>query len=801
MISTWLCVGGFVKAADLCSGKPEVLPAALHDAVVKAEKTASTGHYKKAFDDLALYLKEHPDQDFAYPYYDLGYFKYQSGQLKTAIEPLKKAVKRNPCFTEAWQLLAKVYHEIKMPEPAADAMAHAASLSGDMQMQYQTALLWMEAEKPQKALPILDTLAKEKKPRSEWLVALSNALQALKKKKETAEAMERAARMSNRPDLMFHAAWLWLEAEQPKNALELLKILSKQKKPKIEWLLVLANTCVTLKHFEDAARTMDRVITMEGKPEHLYNGGLLWLQMDRPGKALRHLMRLSRLPEPEADWFVAIAHAWIQSENISKAVDAMERAAQLSQKPEHTYQAGILRLQLKQADRALKLLLPLARLSKPNADWMVAISNAWMLKAEYGSAADAMEKAARISRKPDHFYRAAQLWLQDEKPKKAIVHLKYLASLEKPEGKWLLTLSGTHLMLNQTADAAGAMERAASITGQGDHYYRAAMLWRQENRLEKTIRLLQICARKKPVRQRWLVDLATVLLEVNRKKDAEQTMARTILTDDAVPEDVRYQGAVLWLNLQRPENALPVLNDLCASPDPDYKWLVSLVKTQVELGQLTPAQKTVDRLLGRNPEKTDAWDLSVWVALQKPDYAAAAAALEVAVALEPDRIERNRELSRLYQMAGVPVKAAEAFRKTLGDQISPADWDHIVDIYLSGRRYDLAVEPARAALQAKVTARRLETLGDITYHLHRYQESAEAYERATSLSDTPELRLKAGYAFMKMNQFDPAADHFETVVSLSEKNSPMVQEASQYLEYIRQMRQYNARYDGNRAAD
>ena len=50
--------------------------------------------------------------------------------------------------------------------------------------------------------------------------------------------------------------------------------------------------------------------------------------------------------------------------------------------------------------------------------------------------------------------------------------------------------------------------------------------------------------------------------------------------------------------------------------------------------------------------------------IQQADYAAAAAAMAVAVRLNPPDADQLKELADLYHMAGVPTKAAAAIRKT-----------------------------------------------------------------------------------------------------------------------------------------
>ena len=467
------------KAADLnpCFVEALQLLAVLYQEKSRFKQAAST--LEKAADILG-------DPEVLY---QAAVFYIQAEKAEKAAGLLENLLEKHPKKAPWWAALATARQMLKKLATAATAMEKAAGLDNNPEYGFQAAVLYLEANQPKKALPFLEKLSKEKSPRPEWLEALSNALGLLKKKVETARAMEKAARISKNPDQFYHAAYLWLEADRPKNALKLLKRLARNKKPKLDWLLALANTHMTLDQIVDAAKVMERVVQMDDSPQYLYNAGVLWLQAEKVQKALPHLSRLCKIKPPKAEWFTALAHAHIKLDDIPKAADAMETAAKISGKPDHAYMAATLRLQLSQADKALDLVLPLVRLPRPKADWWMAVSNAHILKEAFSKAAEAMESAALISKKADHFFRAAQLWLQAENPEKALPLLKDLAQRPSPKAQWLVVLSNTCLMLKDNPGAAAAMERAAGISKKGAHYHRAAMLWRGENRLEKAARI------------------------------------------------------------------------------------------------------------------------------------------------------------------------------------------------------------------------------------------------------------------------------------------------------------------------
>ncbi len=713
----------------------------LHSILGKAEGLADKKQYKEAMSILAGYASAHPNERHPLLYYELGYFAFEAGELQTAISNVRKSVDIAPTFKDGWQLLSLVWQEkgsrlskekkeekpkrVQAMQNSAMAMDRVLQLEKNDDLLYQSAMLWLEAEKPKKALAILEVLTKKDSPKEEWLVGLSEALKSLKKSEEMAETMEKAARVNNNPELLFHAAWLWADLERPKRALPLLEILANKKKVEKNWLLLLASVYNTLDQYVNAAMTFERVIEIDPAPDYLYNCGVLWLQAEKPDKALHSLLRLKEVVPPKADWFVATAQAWLIKEQIENAADAMEKAASISGEPQHIYQAGTLRLQLKQADRAISLLTPLADHKKPESKWLVALANAWLLKENY-------------------------------------------------------------------AKGATYMERAAYISGEGKLFHRAGMLWRIEERIEKAIKLLRKSVAGKKVEQLWLVDLASVLLDANREKEVGPVMQRTRLADNTVSNQLRYRGVVIWLNLQRPEKAYPLLKILSKAEKPQYSWLSSLVKTCVELDKIKEARAALNTTLSKYPSRVKSWKLAVWFALQQGEYVEAVAAKEIVLHFEPNEKKHLKDLSRLYLLAGVPQQSASYYKRFMKNKGTAEELKHLVDIYYSGLRYEQALSMALKLVELEKTAANFESLGDIYYAMHLYDESCTAYEQAAELSDdkmVSDVLMKAAYAAMKKRQYERAEAIFTKVVDSGLSENDQIQFAMQHIAYIERIKE------------
>ncbi len=707
----------------------------LHSALGKAESYAAKQQFSKAQRVLEGYRAAHPEEKHPLLSYEIGYFAYKAKDFDAAISNLQKNVALAPRFKDGWQLLSLAWQEsgsryskekkeersrrLRAMEQSAFAMDRAAALGKDDDLLYQSAMLWLDAEKAKKALGILENLTQRSNPKEEWLVGLAEALKALKKTTKTAETMERAARLRNDPSLLFYAAWLWNELEKPRRALPLLTLLAERRNPEKNWLLLLAGVYNTLQRYSDAATTFERIVEIDPIPENLYNCGVLWLQASNADRALRALLRLKEVTPPKATWFVAMAQAWLLKEEIAEAADAMEQAAMISKKAEHIYQAGVLRLQLRQADRAIRLLTPLSERKKPKSTWLVALSNAWLLKENY-------------------------------------------------------------------VKGATYMEQAAYISGEGKHYHRAGMLWRVVGELGKTITLLRKSVAVKKVEQLWLVDLASVLFDAKREAEVRPVMKRTRLTEAGVSNSLRYRGAVVWLNLEEPAQAYPLLRLLGKQKKPQYSWLSALVKTCVKLEKIEEARATLTLLLNSFPSQVGSWKLAVWFALRQEAYAEAAAAKEIVRHFEPNEKRHLNDLSRLYLLAGVPERAAKMHKQFVGKKPQTEHLERLVDIYLSGQRYEEALDAELLLIKKQKTVEHLETLGNIYYALHRYGKSRKAYEEAAGLSTkvNPDLLMRAGYSAMKEREYQLAAKNFNEVIISGVAKDEQLQSASANLAYI-----------------
>ena len=114
----------------------------------------------------------------------------------------------------------------------------------------------------------------------------------------------------------------------------------------------------------------------------------------------------------------------------------------------------------------------------------------------------------------------------------------------------------------------------------------------------------------------------------------------------------------------------------------------------------------------------------------------------------------------------------------------------MVNIYLTAHRNEMALASAKSALKAKETAERWATVGAIAFRLRRFEESYDAYRRGAQLTPDADIRLKAGYAALKMDNLDEADRLFREAMSGARKNSQTAYEAHRNLVYIKKMKAF-----------
>jgi tetratricopeptide (TPR) repeat protein len=408
-------------------------------------------------------------------------------------------------------------------------------------------------------------------------------------------------------------------------------------------------------------------------------------------------------------------------------------------------------------------------------------------------AAEAMEKASLLIRpeKPELIYQTALFRIKAGQLEKALPLLQGLSRRKEPSPEWLQTYADVLTRKGRFEDAAALREKMGTRQDSPEQDYVTAALHLKAGAPQKALPILEKWTAKTPLSNgdaKWLFLLAMTYDQMDQPEKAVTAMARADLNDPGISAEMRLQAAFFWMRRDKPGRALPLLTETANSPRASRISRMALVKALVLTGSAPKAEPTLRGLLNEAPGEVEIWRLACWVAMEQKDYPRAAAALEVTYRLEPPEAKEWRRLGDLYRLAGVPLKAAEAYQRVFGPDPGAQDLDLLTDTYLQGHALREAIEAADHAVRKDPSARRWARLGDIRLKAREYGKAMDAFQQAARMDDTGgRMSLKAGYAAWKAEQMAPAKEAFQTALRRAGSEDKTAVRAAQALAAIRQI--------------
>gem|GEM_PF-1482245 len=294
---------------------------------------------------------------------------------------------------------------------------------------------------------------------------------------------------------------------------------------------------------------------------------------------------------------------------------------------------------------------------------------------------------------------------------------------------------------------------------------------------------------------KWLTPLPAALIvlqasaqvQTNQRRAAARALKQLPVEDANLAADIIYQAALIWLDIGRPKQALPLLRRLNRRANPCASWRAAMINTYIKLNQPNQAEPLIQKQLDRSPTDVKLWHMLAWAAAAQKKHGDAAAALSIAYQFEPPDAEGWRQLANLYRLAGIPKKAVNAYRHAFGAKPSAADLDLLTDTYILARDMDHALLTARRAAKLSPTARRWEKVGDISLRQQRFQDSLTAFQLAASLSDSSgKIYLKAGYAAWRLDMLNEAENELKKALQRARPNSLTARQAVQALALLQE---------------
>ena len=256
---------------------------------------------------------------------------------------------------------------------------------------------------------------------------------------------------------------------------------------------------------------------------------------------------------------------------------------------------------------------------------------------------------------------------------------------------------------------------------------------------------------------------------------AEYERARQLAPDDNL---LLVQLAGAYHEAGRDEEALQAyLAAVQAQPCDDEALLLLAVQYE-RLGRSADANAAWERLTQLNPRWAVAWQAVAATALQREDYAAAAAAYRAGAAAvaadDPARADLTYGLATALYYLEDYVAAEAAYRQTLqlrpGDAATLAGW---ADSLAKLGRVDEAIAAYQEAVQREPDSYIYwVSLGALHEKKQAWQEALAAYERAAALApDISFLHRAQGHALQTLGRYEEAIAAYERASQLDPEDA------------------------------
>ncbi len=251
---------------------------------------------------------------------------------------------------------------------------------------------------------------------------------------------------------------------------------------------------------------------------------------------------------------------------------------------------------------------------------------------------------------------------------------------------------------------------------------------------------------------------------------AEYERARQLAPDDNL---LLVQLAGAYREAGRDEEALQAYLAAVQAQPCDDEALLLLAGQYERLGRSADAEATWERLTQLNPRWAIAWQAVAASALQREDYAAAAAAYragaDAVAADDPARADLIYGLATVLYYMGDYTAAEAAYRQTLqlrpGDAATLAGW---ADSLTKLGRTDEAIAAYQEAVQREPDNYVYwASLGVLHETKQAWQEALAAYERAVALAPAVAfLHSAQGHALQTLGRYEEAIVAYERATQL-----------------------------------
>ena len=279
------------------------------------------------------------------------------------------------------------------------------------------------------------------------------------------------------------------------------------------------------------------------------------------------------------------------------------------------------------------------------------------------------------------------------------------------------------------AAAARSREIAAGLPQSADAHALEARVAICQGRLADAAAAFRCALAIAPDHPRALLDLAAVLVHLDRAEEALPLVERLLGIDGGESAEARFLHGYLLSEMERPDDALAT-TEAGLARFPNCLELLSLRGGILRrLGRLTEALALQDGVLARNETFVPAWGEKGWILRDLGQTEAALAAFDRALALQPSFAAALSGKGLTYLDLERPTEALDAYERALvADSQAPEALFGRASALEKLRRFDEARAGYEALIEAKpdhVDA--FDNLGNV----YRSIGDLEAAEKAT----------------------------------------------------------------------
>jgi tetratricopeptide (TPR) repeat protein len=265
-----------------------------------------------------------------------------------------------------------------------------------------------------------------------------------------------------------------------------------------------------------------------------------------------------------------------------------------------------------------------------------------------------------------------------------------------------------------------------------------------------------------PKSEELLQNLSIITYETGHIKEAGGLFEKLYRLKGEKDKKLLYQAAQIYFQAENRNEAKRVLAELLSSGgEPDPKWYEDIIGLCVEQKQWSEAEKWALAFLDMQPERSMYWRLLAQLRLDRQQYQAAAAALEIVYRLETAKQGEWLELSDLYLYLNAPLMAIRCMKAAYGNEIPADKMLKIARNYARTMRFDEAVKTVEEAYRKKPEVSLILEKGRLLYDAGNYTEAISALrECVKSDPQQGDAWVLMGFAHWNLKKWEEARSAF-----------------------------------------